>query len=109
MALPLYAAAFDEQLASPLRPMVVDDLRWYFQARRTARRDAPERVDQAARAIRAPRFQALYRAWLERGDPVLEASMSATLLDAIARKSGQLECHVLAHRYLHLAPLVGTA
>jgi hypothetical protein len=109
MAIPLYAAAFDEQLASPLRPMVVDDLRWYFQARRTGRRDAPERVDQAARAFSAPRFQALYRAWLERGDLVLEASMSATLLDAIARKSGQLECHVLAHRYLHLAPLLGTA
>ena len=94
---------------SPLRPIVEDDLRWYFQARRIELKDSPERFDQAARAFSAPRFSALYRAWLERGDPVLEASMSATLADAIARKTGQLECHVLAHRYLHLAPLVGTA
>lgn len=109
MAIPRYAAAFDEQLASPLRPIVVDDLRWYFQARRAGRHDSPERFDQAARAFSAPRFQALYRAWLERDDPVLEACLSATLSDSIARKTGQLECHVLAHRYLHLAPLVGTA
>ena len=36
--LPLYKAAFREQLASPLRPVVVDDLRWYFRAPRARRR-----------------------------------------------------------------------
>ena len=57
----------------------------------------------------APRFRALYRAWLERGDPVLEATLSPVLRDAIERRTGRIEHHVLPHAYLHLAPLVGTA
>ena len=108
-AIPLYEAAFQEQLASALRPSVVDDLRWYFQARRRRPADAEERFDQAVKAFGAPRFQALYRAWLQRGDPVLEAAHSATLADAIARETGRLEWRVLPHEYTHLSPLVGTA
>jgi hypothetical protein len=61
------------------------------------------------RAFGAPRFQALYRAWLERGEPVLDATLSSTLADAVTRQTGQLECHVLPHLYVHLFPLVGTA
>lgn len=108
-AMPLYRAAFHEQLGSPLRMSVVDDVRWYFEARRQQRRDNPERFDQAVRALSAPRFQALYRAWAERGEAVLDGALSGTLADAIARGTGELECHVLPHRYGHLFPLVGTA
>lgn len=108
-AIGLYEAAFQEHLASPLRPSVVDDLRWYFDARRRRRAGAEERFDQAVKAFSAPRFQALYRAWMERGDPVLEATQSATLADAVARGTGRLECHVLPHQYTYLSPLVGTA
>jgi hypothetical protein len=108
-AIALHEAAFEEQLASPLRPSVVDDLRWYFRARRRRPADAEERFDQAVKGFSAPRFQALYRAWIERGDPVLEATQSATLADAISRGTGRLECHVLPHQYTHLSPLVGTA
>lgn len=105
----LYEAAFHEHLASPLRPSLVADLRWYFEARRAGMKGPDERFDQAVRGFSAPRFQALYRAWLERGDRVLDATVSPTLMDAIARQNGKLECHVLAHRYLHLGRLVGTA
>lgn len=108
-AVPLYKAAFYEQLASPLRPGLVDDIRWYFRARRSPPKEADERFDEAVRAFRAPRFQALYRAWVERGDEVLDAAMSVTLADAISRQMGDLDCYVLPHRYLHLLPLVGTA
>lgn len=108
-AIPLYEAAFREQVASPLRPSVLADLRWFFQARRRRPADSDERFDQAVRAFGAPRFQALYRAWLERGDPVLEATQSATLADAVARGTGRLDCHVLPYQYTHLLPLVGTA
>ena len=104
----IYRAAFREQVAMPLRPMNLDDLRWYFQARRTPPQ-ADERFDQAARAFRAPRFRALHRAWLERGDPVLDATLSPVLAEKIERGTGQLECHVLPHQYVHLLPLVGTA
>jgi hypothetical protein len=107
-AIPRYKASFHEQLASPLRPSLVDDLRWYFRARRSPPKGADERFDQARHAFGAPRFQALYRAWLERGEPVLDATMSTTLADAIARETGRLDCHVLPHRYVHLFPLVGT-
>jgi hypothetical protein len=104
-----YEAAFREQFATPLRPANVEDLRWYFQVCQKAGPRDDERFDQAERAFSAPRFRALYRAWLERGEPVLDATLSPTLADKIERGDGQLECHVLAHQYLHLLPLVGTA
>jgi hypothetical protein len=108
-AIPLYKAAFHEQLGTPLRPIVLDELRWYFYQRGRIRLSADVRFDHAARAFAAPRFQVLYRAWLEHGDPVLDATLSPVLADALSRRTGQLECHVLPHRYLHLLPLVGTA
>jgi hypothetical protein len=107
-ALPAYKAAFREQLASPLRPVVLDELRWFFHARRSSvSRDM--RLDHASRAFAAPRFRVLYRVWLEHGDPVLDATVSPVLTDAVRRGTGGLECHVLPHRYQHLLPLVGTA
>ena len=108
-AIPVHTEAFREQLATPLRPMILDELRWYFYARRTGRNGAHERFDHATRAFGAPRFRALYRAWLERGEPVLDAALSPILEEAIARGTAKVECHVLPHRYLHLLPLVGTS
>jgi len=105
----VYYAAFQEQVAMPLRPANLEDLRWYFRARRASLRGCEERFDQAARAFSAPRYRVLYRAWLERGDPVLDATLSPVLADKVERRAGQLECHVLPHQYLHLLPLVGTA
>ena len=105
----MYREAFREHLAMPLRPMNLDDLRWYFHARRTRTPGSDERFDQAARACSALRFQTLYRAWIERGDPVLEATLSPVLRAAIERRTGRIEHDVLPHHYLHLAPLVGTA
>ena len=55
-------------------------------------------------AFAAPRFQALYRVWRERGDSVVQASVSPALADVIARRVGQLECRLLTHRYRHLSP-----
>src|SRR6185503_15619043 len=57
-AVPIYKAAFHEQLASPLRPAVLEDLRWLFRSRRSTPDGPHERFDQAARAFSAPRFQA---------------------------------------------------
>jgi hypothetical protein len=103
-AVPRYDAGFYQQLASPLRPSLLED--WCLSRAPQPPTGAHERFDQA---VRAPRFQALYRAWAERGEPVLDATLSTTLADAIARTTGRLECHVLTHRYVHLFPLVGTA
>ena len=108
-ALPAYRLAFREHVATPLRPSVLDELRWYFRARTSDSSHETERLDQAARAFGAPRFRALHRAWLERGEPALDATLSPVLADAIDRGAGTLDCHVLPHRYLHLLNLVGTA
>jgi hypothetical protein len=105
----LYAAAFREQLAMPLRPSTRDELRWYFEARRAGCDARDPRFERAARAFRAPRFRALYRVWLEGRDGVVDATVSPSLADAIERRVGQLECTVLAHRYRHLFPLLATA
>jgi hypothetical protein len=108
-AMPRYRDAFREQVGTPLYPTVRDELQWYFAARREGPPAGNGRYQGATRAFGAPRFRALYRAWLDRGDAVVDATVSPVLADAIARRTGQLECHVLPHRYLHLAPLVGTA
>jgi hypothetical protein len=54
-----------------------------------------------------PRFHALYRAWLERGQPVLDATLSPVLADAVAWGTGQLECYVLPHSYVRLLRAIG--
>jgi hypothetical protein len=106
---PAYRAAFVEHLGSPLRPIVFDELRWYFHARRIESGCVDERMYHASRAFGSPRFRSLYRAWLERGESVLDATLSPTLADAISRGAGRLDCQLLPHRYLHLLALVGTA
>jgi len=108
-AIKTHETAFREQIAMPLGPATRDELRWYFQQRHAAGVADEERFRRAFRAFGAPRFQALYRAWLERGDIVVDATVSPALADALARRSGRLECHVLPHAYLHLFPLVATA
>jgi len=107
---PRYHCAFREQLATPLRPSNVGDLRSYFRARRDGdRNDDPERFDQAMRAFAAPRFSALYRAWVGRGEPVLDATLSTVVADKLERGLGRVEWRVLPYEYAQLLPLVGTS
>lgn len=108
-AIGVYTTAFLEQLAMPLRPETRDELRWYFDARREGMGTLDERFTRSKDAFAAPRFQALYRVWRERGDGVVQASVSPALADIIARRVGQLECRLLTHRYRHLFPLLATA
>lgn len=111
-----YEAAWRDELASPLRPALVEELRWYFEQRRSLERaptqlaDADDlRLRRARDAFAAPRYRALYRTWIESGPAALDALRSPVLCDAIARGNGQLDCQVLARQYLHLSPLVTTA
>lgn len=108
-AVRLHERAFHEQLASPLRLSLVEDLRWYFRARQDPTRREDERFDQAWLAFAPPRFQAIYRAWLERGEAVLDGTLSSTLADALARGAGAFETQVLPHHYGHFYGLVSTA
>src|SRR6185369_6814911 len=83
-----YRDAFREQVGTPLRPTQLQELRWFFETRRSglSKQDS-ERFDRATRAFGTPRFRILYRAWIERGDRVLDAVVSPTLATAIARQT----------------------
>ncbi len=105
----IYTTAFLEQVAMPLRPETRDELQWYLDSRRAGLGTRDARFRRAAEAFAAPRFQALHRVWRERGDRVVQATVSPALADAVARRVGQLDCRVLTHRYRHLSPLLATA
>lgn len=87
----------------------MEEVRWYFQELRRGSAVNGPRIRAARRDFGAPRFRALYRAWREHGDRVVLATTSPVTADAIGRGDARLECHVAAHQYLHLSPLVGTA
>lgn len=102
------------ELASPLRPAVVDELRWYFEQVKAAsaieRRSMPDaRFERAHRAFAAPRFGLLYRAWLHDGEFALQGAASRTIGDALASGDGRLDCLVLKPSYCHLSNLAGTS
>jgi len=104
-----YEQAFREQVGTPLRRPLIEELTWFFHTRRAGDPRGDARFQKARHAFASPRFRALYRTWRERGDVVLDATISSTLPEALARRTGRLECHVLPHTYLHLSSLVGTA
>lgn len=107
-----YRAAFRQELATPLRLSTVDELRWYFE-RKSAHADVSGadgiRLAHARRAFGAPRYRVLYQVWLREGRRIVDATGSPVLADAVQRGTGQVECQVLTHPYLHLSALVGTA
>jgi hypothetical protein len=106
-----FQAVVREEWESPLHACTVEELKWYFEQRRTTPRarfrpGADERLDGAAQAFERPRFYALYRRWLRDGDRAFEAASSPLISETLARGAGRIECLVLPHRYDHLAPLV---
>ena len=112
-AIPTYQAALRDELVTPLQTETVDEMRWYFEQRRTGVRGAglaaEARFRRAQDAFSTPRCRVLYRTWLEHGDRALHTTLSPALADAMMRRSGRLDCQVLPHRYQHLASMVGTA
>jgi hypothetical protein len=108
-----FEAAAREELANPLRPDDIRDLRWFFEEKRRA--EAGETLQDATRlnrlraAFRQPRFWALYRYWCQNGDAIVFALSSPVLREALARRSGRLSSYVLSHTYQHLAPLTGSS
>lgn len=101
-----YERAFREEVSQPLTLSTIEELAWYFrQLQRTPEHQSP-RWQEARRQFGAPRFRALYRAWQVAGDPVLQATSSRVLSEAVARRSGRFRYLDVGHRYGHLAPLV---
>jgi len=102
------------QLLTPLRADVIDQLRRYFEQARTHPvpsrcDDVDERFYEARDAFSAPRFKALYRMWKQDGDASLTEVGSHAIHDAVTAGSGLVETLELGHRYGHLSPLVNVA
>lgn len=109
-----YLTAARQELASPLRPAVVEELRWYFAERRrleTTGGDSmdPGRYQRLRKGFGAPRYSVLYRTWRHVGEPAVAALESRALADALERRTGRIESRYLPRPYLHLSLLVGTA
>ena len=112
-AVALYQQVLRDELATPLAPATVEELRWFFRERAQAAQAQPAAADsrfrEALRTFGAPRFRGLYRAWQRHGDPVLWAAQSPVLRDKFARGEARMEIVCLSRQYLHLASLVATA
>src|SRR5580700_7941603 len=68
-----FGEAFRAELASPLSPAVIGELRWYFEqcrlvAENRARLRSDARFRRIEQAFDAPRYRLLYRRWLEDGE-----------------------------------------
>jgi hypothetical protein len=107
----LHRYAVRDAFMMPLTPREVDELDWYFRARRgevvCPSRDRDLDLVTAARRFGAARFEALYRLWQQRGAQALWAQQSPTLRDELQRGRGRVEFAELTHQYLQLTPLVG--
>jgi hypothetical protein len=107
---------FSDFCAPPLRPALVDELRWYFQARRESelRPMAPTshdalRLQKARRAFGAPQFFAAYRQWCREGNASLNHLMSPAFHEALQQNTARLDALVLPHTYGWLSNVVDTA
>jgi hypothetical protein len=112
-AIPRFGRAARDELATPLRLSISEELEWYFRERQRRENSAnaidQERFRRARAAFQAPRFRVLYRAWQKQGDSVLWATTSSVLRDALERQEGRVEFVRLSHQYMHLSSLVGVA
>ncbi len=111
-----YQYAAQDHLVTRLDMSVGDELLWFFRERK--RQGEPpsnpaerpdRRLREAVKAFSAPRFSALYRAWMVEGDIVVWRAQSSVTADAVSLGRGRLECVVLSRQYLHLSRLVGVA
>lgn len=104
----LFEGMVRDELASPMSPRSLEELRWYFEQRRRltpGQTDGGDRFRRVGRAFAGTRWRLLYRRWLADGDAVFDTATSPTIRDAIARGDGMIESEVLPRSYRHLSPL----
>lgn len=104
----LYRYAVRDAFTMPLTMRDVEDLDWYFRARRgeivCPWKDQFLNLPTATWKFGAARFDALYRIWNRRGVLALWTAQNHLL----QRGRGRVEFAELRHQYLQLAPLIGT-
>ena len=106
-------ADVNQQLKFCLRGPILDDVRWYFERRRSGAPDVgpddeARRSRAALRQLSGTGFSALYRLWLAHDEAVF-TTLSPAISGALGSGAGVIEPLVLPHAYSHLSPLVGVA
>jgi hypothetical protein len=105
-----FQAVAESLFAPPLRMAVVDEFKWFCQARRLVEAGAvgrlgtePERYARDRAAFGAHRFHVAYREWLKGGDVTLNSLLTPLLQEGWQRGDMRVVCEVLPHRYLDVA------
>jgi len=82
-AIRMFGHAAREELATPIAPATAEGLEWFFRERQLRQQGSSqppdERFRSASLAYRAPRFRALFRIWLQDGNPAIWAAQSGVL------------------------------
>ena len=102
---------FREELAEPLSPGTLRDVRWHFeQLRGPVVRRGPHEEERFIRGqvqlLVSPRFRALHQRWLVDGEAALELASSAAIVEHLGDFTGQVNCVLLPVSYRHVFPLV---
>jgi hypothetical protein len=112
-ASPVFGAIMRDFFAPPLQSRVIDEFRWYCEARRAAETEAAARsittprYVTARRAYGAPRFHDAYRRWcISRDNSVFDDLLTGRLFEAWQRRHVSWSSHVIDQQYQHLLPTV---
>jgi hypothetical protein len=109
----LHLWAFRDDLVSPVKYGVVDELEWYFRSKHgrdlTNVKTPDLTMKEAAEKFGSGRYRALERLWLQEGYNAIGGIESHTLKDKCQLGRGRVQVMVLPHQYLQLTSLVGVA
>lgn len=98
-----------QQLMTPLRPVVVDEMRWYFEQLCTSSRSDLARFNRCRTGFSTSYSQAIYKQWKQDGEVALVNVSSDVIRQAVEAGRGRIEVLELGHRYGHLSPLAAVS
>jgi hypothetical protein len=102
---------FRNELAEPLSPSTIRDLRWHFEqlrgrtGPRVGREEERFQDGQVQLAV-TPRFRVLHQRWLADGDAAFDVASSRAIVEHLGNHTGQVNCARLPVSYRHVTPLV---
>jgi hypothetical protein len=108
-AIRMFGHAAREELATPIAPATAEALEWFFRERQLRQQGSSQPPDERFRSASLAYRAALFRMWLQDGNPAIWAAQSGVLKDALERGEGRVEFVTLTHQYCHLSSLVGVA
>lgn len=101
--------AVEQQLMAPLRSVVVDEMRWYFEQLRTSSHADVARFNRCRAGFSTSYGQVIYKQWKQEGEAALVNISSDAIRHAVEAGRGRIEVLELGHRYGHLSPLPGVS